>query len=298
MKKANKNIGHFLFRCFIFVWNRMNAIIPDELFLRVVFRYRVGYWPNLKNPQTYNEKLQWLKLHDKKPEYSQMVDKIEAKVYVASIIGEEFIIPTLGTWNSVEEIDWESLPNKFVIKVTSDSGGIVVCKDKSKLDIDKAIAKLKKNWGRNYYKYNKEFPYKNVKPRILAEKYISDENDELIDYKIYCFNGVPKLVMVSQGRFSNNKSFAYMSLEWTPLDFTWGAPKPQKYPSKPKCFSEMIEVAAILSKKMAHLRVDLYNIDGKIFFGELTFFDGSGMESFNPIDWDYKMGEFLKIPRK
>lgn len=296
MKKENKSIGHFLFSCFIFVWNRMNAIIPDELFLRVVFRYRVGYWPNLKNPKTYNEKLQWLKLHDKHPEYSQMVDKIEAKKYVASIIGEEYIIPTLGTWNCVDEIDWDSLPNQFVIKVTNDSGGIVICKDKTKLDIKKAKAKLRYGWGKNYYRFNKEYPYKYVKPRIIAEQYMSDgDKNGLRDYKFFCFKGIPKVMFLLKDRYFDTRLNFY-DLEFNKLPFERGYPNFDDELEKPEGWAEMITLAEKLSKDIPQIRVDFYSIKGKIYFGELTFFPGSGMEKFNPEEWDYKMGDWIKLP--
>ncbi len=290
-------LSHFLFRRFIFVWNRMAPVLPNELFLKVVFRYRVGYWPNLKKPKSYNEKLQWLKLHDRHPEYTKMVDKIEAKKYVASMIGDKYIIPTLGTWDSVDEIDWSSLPNQFVIKVTSDSGGIVVCKDKIKLDIEKAKAKLKYGWGKNYYNLRKEHPYKDVKPRIIAEQYMEDESGyELKDYKIFCFDGEPKCLFVATGRQMHDTRFDFYDIDFNHLPFLNGHPNADKRPIKPDNFEEMVDVARRLSKGMRHVRVDLYNVNGKIYFGELTFFHWSGMTPFEPLEWDYKMGEFIKLP--
>lgn len=300
MKKNNKVVRCF-FRCFIYLWNRMAPILPDELFLKVVFRYRVGYWPNIKHPRTYNEKLQWLKLHDRHPEYTQMVDKIEAKKYVASIIGDKYIIPTLGTWNTVDEIDWNYLPNQFVIKVTSDSGGIVVCKDKAKLDIEKAKAKLKYGWGKNYYNIRKEYPYKDVKPRIIAEQYMEDESGyELKDYKFFCFDGEPKCLFVATDRGKKNEEtkFDFYDMEFKHLPFRNGHPNARVAPTKPENYEEMIEVARKLSRGMRHVRVDLYNVKGKIYFGELTFFHWSGMTPYEPIEWDYKMGEMIKLPQK
>ncbi len=301
MKENNSGVMRFLFRSFIFVWNRMALILPDELFLKVVFRYRVGYWPNLSEPKTYNEKLQWLKLHDKHPEYSELVDKIEAKKHVASIIGDKYIIPTLGTWNTVDEIDWDILPNQFVIKVTSDSGGIVVCKDKALLDIEKAKTKLKYGWGKNYYKFNKEYPYKDVKPRIIAEQYMEDESGyELKDYKIFCFDGEPKCLFVAtdRGKKDEDTKFDFYDIEFNHLPFLNGHPNAKVPPVKPENFEEMIDVARKLSKGMCHVRVDLYNVKGKIYFGELTFFHWSGMTPYEPIEWDYKMGEMIKLPQK
>ena len=278
------------------MWNRLAPILPDEVYLKVRFRQRVGYWPNLKNPRTFNEKLQWLKLHDKHPEYTTMVDKIEAKKYVASIIGEQYIIPTLGVWNSVDEIDWDSLPNQFVIKVTSDSGGIVVCKDKKSLDIEKAKQKLKKGWGKNYYQYNKEYPYKDLKPRIIAEQYMEDESGyELKDYKIFCFDGTPKYLFVATGRQMHDTRFDFYDMEFNHLPFLNGHPNADVWPVEPNNFDEMVEVAKKLSAGMCHVRVDLYNINGKIYFGELTFFHWSGMTPYNPVEWDYKLGDNIVL---
>ena len=193
---------------------RISALfLPNQTYLKLLFRHCVGYRLNLNSPKTYNEKLQWLKLNDIHPEYTNMVDKVEAKKYVASIIGEKYIISTLGVWDSVEEIEWDKLPNQFVIKVTSDSGGIVVCKNKSTLDVEKAKAKLAKGWGKNYYIYNKEYPYKNVKPRIIAEQYMEDESGyELKDYKIFCFDGEPKFLFVASDRQKKVKKLNLISL--------------------------------------------------------------------------------------
>lgn len=299
MSQQRRGISHLFFRYFISFWNRLAPVLPDELFLKVVFRYRVGYWPNLQNPKTFNEKLQWLKLHDKHPEYTQMVDKIEAKKIVASILGDKYIIPTLGIWDSVEDIDWESLPQQFVIKVTSDSGGIVVCKDKTKLNIENAKAKLKRGWGKNYYQFNKEYPYKDVKPSIIAEQYMEDESGyELKDYKFFCFDGEPKALFVAtdRGKKDEDTKFDFYDIEFNHLPFLNGHPNARVTPTKPENYDEMVDVARKLSQGMCHVRVDLYNVKGKIYFGELTFFHWSGMTPFEPIEWDYTLGEMLKLP--
>ena len=272
--------------------------ISDERYLKLAFKHRTGYSLNLDNPQTFNEKLQWLKLNDRHPEYTKMVDKATAKEYVAEIVGEKYIIPTIGLWESVDEIDWDSLPTQFVIKCTGDSGGVVVCKDKNKLDIASAKAKLKKGWGRNYCKYNKEYPYENICPRIIAEVYLEDESGyELKDYKIFCFNGEPKLIEVDFDRFNGHKRNVY-DLNWNLIDLIIKFPgdKSRKI-EKPIHFDEMLYVAAQLSKGIPHVRVDLYNVNGQIYFGELTFFHGSGMEKFDPIEWDYKLGNLIKLPQ-
>lgn len=297
MSQPKKSILHLLFRYFIFFWNRLAPILPDELFLKVVFRYKVGYWPNLKDPKTFCEKIQWLKLHNKNPEHTKMVDKIEAKKYAAAIIGEKYIIPTLGTWDSVDEIDWDMLPNQFVIKVTNDSGGIVICNDKTKLDINGAKRKLKKGWGKNYYKFNKEYPYKDVKPRIIAEKYMSADGKDLVDYKFYCFNGNPVYCQVIQDR-SIKETIDFFDMEWKHQEFVGLKPTIEhaaSCPQKPKSFKDMKEISKSLCAGHPFVRIDLYDIDNKAYFGEITFFPASGMGNFTPAIWNYKLGEMLNL---
>lgn len=219
-------------------------ILPDSLYLKLLFHGRVGYWPNFKHPRTYNEHLQWLKLYDYHPEYAKLVDKVEVKEYVSSVVGNKYIIPTIAVWNTVDEIDWNSLPHQFVIKCTADSGGIVVCKDKSSLDIDKAIVKLKKGWGRNYYKYNKEYPYKELKPRIIVEQYMEDESGyELKDYKIFCHNGEPKYLFVATDRQKKGEEtkFDFFDLNWNHIPVQNGHPNSSHKISCPKNFSEMLD---------------------------------------------------------
>ncbi len=278
---------------------KLEPYLSDKLYLKIRFWLRVGYWPNLDNPKSFNEKLNWLKLHDIHPEYTRMVDKVTAKEYVAGIIGSEYIIPTLGVWNSVDDIDWDSLPQQFVLKNTGDSGGIVVCKDKSSLDIEAAKAKLVKKSETNYYKYNKEYPYKDLSPRIIAEEYMEDESGyELKDYKIFCFDGEPKYLFVATDRQKKGEDtkFDFFDLEWNHLPVTNGHPNNPLPIDKPQNFNEMIEIARKLSVGKTHVRVDLYNIRGKIYFGELTFFHWSGMVAYNPREWDYKFGEYIKLP--
>ena len=278
---------------------KLVKFLPDDLYIKMIFHSRVGYYPNLNNPRTYNEKLQWLKLNYKRDDYAMMVDKVTAKEYVASIIGEKYIIKTLGVWDNVNDIDWDSLPNQFVIKVTSDSGGIVVCKDKTALDIDLAITKLQKGWGKNYYMYNKEYPYRDLRPQIIAEEYIEDESGfELKDYKFFCFDGTPKYLFVASDRQKSNEEtkFDFFDLEWNHLPVINGHPNSSVELKKPVNFDEMIQVATRLSQGIPHVRVDLYN-NGNIYFGELTFFHWSGMIAYQPEEWDYKFGEYINLPR-
>lgn len=279
--------------------NRLVYVLPNKWYLFFRFKNRVGYWPHLNHPRTFNEKLQWLKLNDRHAEYTQMVDKIDAKKYVASIIGDKYIIPTLGVWNSVDEIEWDKLPNQFVIKVSSDSGGIVVCKDKQTLDIEKAKEKLTNGWGKNYYVHNKEYPYRDLTPRIIAEEYKEDESGyELRDYKIFCFNGEPKILFVASDRqkAGEDTKFDFFDLNWNHLPFTNGHPNSKEHIAKPKNFEEMLEIAKKLSVGIPQVRIDLYNCNGQIYFGEITFFHWSGMTAFDPVEWDFKLGKMIKLP--
>lgn len=273
-------------------------LLPDSTYLKMIFYARLGYRLNLKNPKSFNEKIQWLKLYDKHPEYTKMVDKVDAKEYVASIIGQEYIIPTFGVWDSIQDIDWEKLPQQFVVKSTNDSGGVVVCKDKSLFNVDKAVEKLQRTGNRDYTKINKEYPYHNVSHRYIAEQYLEDESGfELKDYKIFCFNGVPKFLFVATGRQQNDTRFDFFDCKFNHLPVTNGHPNADIQPTKPQNFEEMLEIASRLSQGIPHVRVDLYNVKGRIYFGELTFFHWSGIVPFEPIEWDYKFGEYIKLPK-
>lgn len=274
-------------------------IWSDETFLKMLFPLRVGYKLNLDNPQTYNEKLQWLKLHNRKPIYTKMVDKVDAKEYVSNIIGKEYIIPTLGVYNNVDEIDFEELPNQFVLKCTHDSGGIVVCKDKSKLNIEVAKEKLRKGCNRSYFYQNREWPYKNVARRIIAEQYMEDEKTaELRDYKFFCFDGEVKALFIASDRMTQGEEtkFDFFDINFNHLPFLNGHPNAKVMPEKPTQFELMKELAAKLSKNIPQVRIDFYEMNGKVYFGEITFFHWSGMTPFEPIEWDYKFGEWIKLP--
>lgn len=278
--------------------------IPDDIYLKKEFKVRMGKELNLKNPKTFNEKLQWLKLYDRNPEYTMMVDKYAAKQYVANKIGEEYIIPTLGVWTKFDDIDFDKLPNQFVLKCTHDSGGLVICKDKSTLDITAAKRKIEHCLKRKYYYIHREWPYKNVPPRIIAEKYMTDNvntstNETLKDYKFYCFDGKVRFLMINSDRNSKMSTKAdYFDRDFNWLDFTWGYEHANVRPVKPDCFDEMISISEKLSKGLPHVRVDLYECNGQIYFGELTFYDGSGFDKIEPIEWDYKIGKMLKLPSK
>ena len=278
---------------------RALRILPDGVYLRL--RYLIAFRKplHLKNPRTFNEKLQWLKLYDRNPEYTRMVDKFEAKKYVAERIGEEYIVPTLGVWDRFEEIDFDALPDQFVLKCTHDSGGLVICKDKKSLDLDAARRKITSCLKENYYWDYREWPYKNVKPRIIAEPYLrDDETGELWDYKFYTFGGEVKALLIISGRDTPDASGDYFDAEFHHLDMQWGYKNAKTLPAPPKSMEEMIRLAQLLSKSTPELRVDFYEINGKPFFGEMTFFDGGGFEKIVPEKWDRIFGDWVTLPQK
>lgn len=284
-------------------WVFLNATkwVDDEPFLKFAYRLKMGKTLDLEHPKTFNEKIQWLKLHDRKPEYTTMVDKYLVKKYVADIIGEEFIIPTLGKWDKFDDIDFDKLPNQFVLKCNHDSGSVVVVKDKSKFD-DKARAaarkKLDGSLKRNYFWIERGWAYKNIVPCIIAEKYMEDDGRTgLTDYKIHCFNGEPKFVIVFRDRFGKNgMTDDFFDVNWQHLPVARpGHPFSKENISKPENFDLMIEFAKKLSDGTKFLRVDFYNISGKIYFGELTFYPAGGMSRFEPEEWDEKIGEWIRL---
>lgn len=283
----------------VFIRRYFSKYLNDETFIKLEYFSGMRRFPNLDNPKTFNEKLQWLKLHDIHPEYWRMVDKATAKDYVADIIGKEYIIPTLGVWNSFEEINFDSLPKQFVLKTTHDSGGVVVVKDKSNFNKEIAQKKLEKSLKHNYFLEHREYPYRYIKPRILAEQYMVDESGtELKDYKFFCFNGKCKMLFVATDRSINDVKFDFFDTDFKHLPFVQGHPWSSKEIKKPRGFEEMVKISEKLSQGFPHLRVDLYDINGKIYFGELTFFHFSGNVPFVPNEWDYKIGEWLELPNK
>ncbi|MBE6712970.1 MAG: glycosyl transferase [Ruminococcaceae bacterium] len=265
------------------------------------FRVIMGKSLHLKNPVTFNEKLQWLKLYDRKPIYTTMVDKYEAKKFVSEKIGEEYIIPTLGVWNSFDEIDFDSLPEQFVLKCTHDSGGLVIVKDKAKMDRAAAKEKIESCLKKNFYYSGREWPYKNVKPRILAEAYMEDEKTaELRDYKFFCFDGKAKALFVASERQKEGEEtkFDFFDMDYNHIPVTNGHPNAETPPEKPKTFEQMRALAEQLSAGIPHLRVDFYEVNGKIYFGELTFAHWSGMVPFNPEEWDTTFGSWITLPSR
>ena len=279
--------------------NRVCRMIPDKMWLQIKYVVRMGKFPNLNHPKTFNEKIQWLKLHNRKPEFSAMVDKYEVKKLIAEQIGEEYLIPTLGVWDKIEEVDFDTLPNQFVIKCTHDSGGLVICKDKQNLDLEKAKKKISSSLSNNYYWHGREWPYKSVKPRIIAEQYMVDESGvELKDYKIFNFGGEPKLIQVDFNRFVKHTKNIY-DTQWNYQNVAINYPTdPNVDIKKPECLDKMLELARELSKGIPFLRTDFYVINGKIYFGELTFSPGSGFMKMTPESFDLEMGSWIPLPDK
>ena len=263
--------------------NSIKKIIPDKVYLEILYKRIFGKKLNLKNPQTFNEKLQWLKLYDRKDIYTTMVDKYEVKKYISNIIGDEYIIPTIGIYNKFDDIDFEQLPNKFVIKCTHDSGSTIICKNKNEFDIEKNKVKINKFLKTNFYYNSREWPYKNVKPRIIIEKYMEDDNvGDIIDYKIYSFNGKCNYVMVCTDRMIGETKFLFYDKNWIlQKDMTKDG---LKYGDsinidKPQNLDKMFELASKLSENIPFVRVDFYEVNSKIYFGELTFFPSAGFDA-------------------
>ncbi len=274
--------------------------MPDEEYLKHRYKAVLKRELNLDTPQSFNEKLQWLKLYDRQPEHAIMVDKYEAKRYVAEKLSPELIIPTLGVWNSVDEIDFSQLPNKFVLKCTHDSSGLVVCKDKSKLNIAAAKRKLRKAMARNYYYRHREWPYKDVTPRIIAETYMEDTaTRELRDYKFFCFNGVVGCYKVDFDRFIEHHA-NYYDPDGNILDFGEAICPPQfdREINMPQTIREMIGYAEKLAEGSSFMRVDFYDVDGKVYFGEITFFPAAGFGVIVPGEWDAKLGAMMRLPER
>lgn len=285
-----------------FVIFKIGRFIPDRVWIQIKYRQWFGKFCNLKNPQTYNEKLQWLKLYDHRPEYTAMVDKYAAKQYVAERIGEEYVVPVVGgPWKHFDEIDFDRLPDQFVLKTTHDCGGVVICKDKAKLDKASAKDLLERHLKNNYYLTNREWPYKNVEPRIFAEQYLvdNDGSDQLSDYKMFCFDGVPKLLMIASDRQKAEETkFDFYDMQGQHLDLLNGHPNADVMPECPKNYKRMQELAAVLSKDYPHIRVDFYEHCGRLYLGELTLYHWSGMVPFKPASWDKTLGEWLNLPER
>lgn len=270
--------------------------MKDEIYLKLMYKGIMGESLRLDNPTTFNEKIQWLKLYNRKKEYIIMVDKCSVKQYIANKIGDKYVTENLGVWNDFEEIDFDKLPNAFVLKTTHDSGGVLICKDKTNLDINKARRILKASLKHNYYNWGREWPYKDVKRRIIAEKYMENGKEGLHDYKIWCFNGEPIYIQYITGRVGKATYERFYDVNWNPQEFTYHNSKLEAEVNCPKNLDEMLDISRKLSKNIPFLRVDLYLLnDDTIKFGELTFFPMSGFEHWKPENLEKEMGSLIDL---
>lgn len=279
---------------------KISHLIPDKIMLKMQFRLLMDMKLDLEHPKTFNEKLQWLKLYDRNPKTIELVDKYKVREYVELKIGEEYLIPLIGVWNDYESINFDSLPNEFVIKCTHDSGSVVVCEDKNKIDLDKVKDKIKHGLKNNMFWHGREWPYKNVKPRIIVEKFMKDyKTDELRDYKFFCFGGDVKFFKIDYDRFTYHRANYYSkSGELLPFGEKICPPDYSRSIKMPVNLEKMIELAEILSSGYCFMRVDFYEVNNKIYFGELTFFPASGLSAFTDNSWDYEIGSYVKLPQK
>lgn len=279
--------------CYVF-----GGLMPDTLYIKMMYQVKLGKKLNLKNPIYFNEKLNWLKLYDRKEIYTKMADKYEVRRIVQKRLGEEYLIPLLGVWEKVEDIDFSKLPDQFVLKCTHDSGSVIICKDKNCFNIEEALRRLSDTMEINYFYPSREWPYKNIKPRIIAEKYMVDESgSELKDYKIYNFGGEPKLIQVDFGRFVHHERNLY-TLDWKYI------PEEIEYPTnenvqidRPEHLEEMLACARILAQDIPSVRTDFYSINGKIYFGEITFYQEGGFARFRSEAYSKKLGDWIKLPK-
>lgn len=281
-----------------FVILQITKILPDKLYLKLLYRYMLNKKLNLKSPKTFNEKIQWLKLYHNinNPIFTQMADKYEARKLIEQKIGGGVLIPLLGVWDNVDEIDFEKLPNQFVLKCNHNSGGVIVCKDKAKLDIKKTKKSLKRELSQNYYFPGREWQYKNIKRKIICEQYMVDEsNNGLNDYKFMCFGGEVKLLFVSSERDSGDVKLTFFDRDWNMIPNVGNYPESDSIIEKPQNFDKMISIAEKLSKNTSFLRVDLYETNGNIYFGELTFHPRGGMWKFKSQEWNELMGSWIDL---
>jgi hypothetical protein len=290
-----------LIKIFGFIFEKLSKfgltnILSDKQYIKLDYFIFKKEKLNLENPQTYSEKIQWIKIYGKLDKYSKFVDKYEVRKFVERTIGEKYLIPLLGVWDRFEDIPFEKLPNQFVLKSTNGSGTNFICEDKSKLDKAK-LKKIANSWlNRNFYYEHREIQYKPIKPRLIAEKYMKDDVDYLMDYKFFCFNGVPKLIEVYLDVFTDEKVNMF-DANWKKLDISLHFPNSKDNTQKPKQFNEMMGIARKLSKEFPFVRVDLYIFKDKVYFGELTFTPGNGMYNIRPSKADFEIGKLIDLSK-
>lgn len=290
--KNPRMLGDYIMRHTSPIW------LSDKIYIQLRYYFNFGKWLNLDNPTGFNAKCQWIKLYYRRPDMTTMVDKYAAKEWVANRIGSEHVVPCYGVWDSADAIDFDSLPNKFVMKCTHGCGGHIICKDKATLDIDTTRKTMRKGLKKSTYMETREWPYKNVKPRIIAEEYLSDdETGILTDYKFFCFDGEPKMMYVSKDG-AHTPSTDFFDMEWNRLPLRMRDPNSEILPQKPENFDQMKVIAQKLSEGFPHVRVDLYMVNGNIYFGEMTFFTLGALVYFNPPEWDEQIGNWFNLPPK
>ena len=277
--------------CYVF-----NRKIPDNLYIQMMYYVKLGRKLNLKKPELFNEKLNWLKLYDRNPQYTKLADKYEVRKYGKAMIGEEYLIPLGGVWDSEEEIPYEKLPERFVLKCTHDSASVIICKDKCRFDQTETGDKLNKCLKTNYYWASREWPYKDIRPRIVAEQYMEDESHtELKDYKIYCFGGKPALIQVDFGRFVHHERNLY-DTSWNYINERFEYPNnPEVQIKKPECLEEMLVLAAKLSGRIPSVRIDFYSVNNRPYFGEITFYQEGGYGRFSSEEFERKLGQEILL---
>ena len=280
-----------------FVYTPILKHLGDKAYLRLTYRVFIGKKLHLKNPNGFNEKLQWLKLYDRKPNYHAMADKYLVRDYIKNVIGEEYLVPIVGVWDKFEDIDFNSMPDKFVIKCTHDSGSAVVCKDKSSFDWEAARKKITRCLNRDMFYWGREWPYKGLTPRIICERFLDNGTGDLEDYKFMCFNGEPKMVFTcTERRSEDGLKVTFFDMDWNKLPFYRHYPASSKQIEKPSQYNKMIQLAKMLSKNIPFVRIDFYEVKGQVYFGEITFYPGCGFEEFHPDEWDEKLGNLIKLP--
>ena len=274
-------------------------VLSDKMYLKIVYRLKFNKRLNLNAPETFNEKLQWLKLYNRDSTYTTMVDKYAFKDFAAKKIGEKYVVPCIGgPWTDVDNIDFEGLPNQFVLKTNHDSGGVVICRDKNQFDKEKARSLLKKHLAKNYYWHGREWPYKNVKPCIFAEVFLDDKSgDEICDYKFFCFDGIPKIMYLSRDK-SDAPRTDFFDMDYRHLDMRMRDPCADVLPDKPEFFEEMKRIATKLSQGIPHMRVDFYVVENKLYIGEVTFFHCGGFVEVKPEQWNVTMGNWITLPNR
>lgn len=291
-----KKTGIYLF---VLVNKLCSKWMPTKIYIRLLFFFRFGYRLNLNNPVTYNEKLQWLKIHDRNPEYILDVDKYLVREKIKEYISPDILIPIIGTYSNPEEIDINELPDQFVIKCTHGTHCSIICKDKNDFDLIKAQQRLRHWMAHNYYYDAREWPYKGIIPRIVVEEFISDKTGDLIDYKFMCFDGKVKLILVHQdiNNTHGKHTLDIYTPEWELTEIEWGIPRSGKAIQRPKALDRCIEISEVLSSGRPHVRVDLYIVDEDIYFGELTYYTAAGFKPFNRIEDDKMIGSWISLER-